>query len=140
MVRGVDVCLDVKTPIVSVVLGEGGSGGALAIATADHIAMLEHSVYSVISPEGCSSILWRDNTKKALAAKALRCTAQDLMAFKLIDTIIPEPSGGAHRHADSVIQSVQAYIETTLTALAQHTPQAIHAERREKYLQKTTLL
>lgn len=135
--RSVDVCLDVKTPIISIILGEGGSGGALAIATADHIAMLEHSVYSVISPEGCASILWRDNTKKDLAAKALQCTAQDLITHKLIDAIIPEPSGGAHRHAQAIIASVQAHIEAQIHEMEQLDSLAIHAARREKYLKKT---
>ena len=135
--RSIDVCLDVRTPIISIIIGEGGSGGALAIATADHIAMLEHSVYSVISPEGCASILWRENTKKDLAAKALQCTAQDLINHGLIDAIIPEPTGGAHRHSEAVIQAVQKHIESTIMDLARHTPQEIHAARREKYLQKT---
>ena len=135
--RSVDVCLDICTPIISTIVGEGGSGGALALATADHIAMLEHAVYSVISPEGCSSILWRDNTKKDIAAKALRCTAQDLKKYKLIDAIISEPPGGAHRHARSVITAVNDHISATLADFKSIPASKIREQRRIKYIEKT---
>ena len=135
--RSVDVCLDICTPIISIIVGEGGSGGALALATADHIAMLEHAVYSVISPEGCSSILWRDNTKKDIAAKALRCTAQDLKKYKLIDAIISEPPGGAHRHARSVITAVNDHISATLADFKSIPASKIREQRRIKYIEKT---
>src|SRR5690606_6375470 len=104
--RSTEKCLALEVPIVSVVIGEGGSGGAVALATADRITMLEHSIYSVISPEGCASILWKDAEKMREAAAALRLTAQDLQKLGVIDRIIPEPVGGAQRRRATVIESV----------------------------------
>jgi acetyl-CoA carboxylase carboxyl transferase subunit alpha len=95
--RSTERCLTLGTPLVSVITGEGGSGGAVALASANQVLMLEHSIYSVISPEGCASILWRDGARAKDAAMAMKITAQDLISLKIIDTIIPEPVGGAHR-------------------------------------------
>ena len=104
--RSTEKCLQVGVPVVSVIIGEGGSGGAVAFATADRIAMLEHSIYSVISPEGCASILWKDAEKMKEAAEALRLTAQDLLALGVIDRIVPEPRGGAQRDKPEAIARV----------------------------------
>lgn len=127
-------CLDIQVPIIATIIGEGGSGGAVAIATADRVYMLEHAIYSVISPEGCASILWRDAGKAPLAAAALKLTAQDLMQFKLIDRIIPEPLGGAHRQKEATIKSVGDTIEEGLRKLQQRGKEDIVTLRRERYL------
>ena len=108
--RSTEKCLQIGVPLVSVIIGEGGSGGAVAFATADRIAMLEHSIYSVISPEGCASILWKDAEKMKEAAEALRLTAQDLLALGVVDRIIPEPKGGAQRDKPEAIARVGAAI------------------------------
>jgi len=112
--KSIETCLNVRVPIISVIIGEGGSGGAIAIATADKVYMLEHSIYSVISPEGCASILWRSASNAAEAAAALKLTAQDMLENKLIDAIIAEPIGGAHRHKEETIESVAMQIRTAL--------------------------
>ena len=104
--RCIDVCLSIRVPIISVIIGEGGSGGAIALATANHAVMLEHSIYSVISPEGCASILWRSADKARAAAEALRLTAQDLQNLNLIDEVVPEPVGGAHRDPSATIHTL----------------------------------
>ena len=109
-------CLSLKTPILSVVLGEGGSGGALAIAAGDRVAMFEHSIYVICPPERCAEILWRDVEKKQLAASALKVTAQDLYEFGVIDTVLPEPNGGAHRNPDAAAQVLAEEIERFLHA------------------------
>ncbi len=127
-------CLRATVPIVSVIIGEGGSGGAIAIATADRVLMLEHAIYSVISPEGCASILWRSAQNAPEAAAALRLTAQDLKQLGVIDQIIPESSGGAHRNRDIVLGAVGAALESALRDLCARTPEALKAERRAKYL------
>ena len=119
-------------PILSVIIGEGGSGGAVAFATANFIAMLEHSVYSVISPEGCASILWRTATKKQDAAMAQKLTAQDLKSFGVIDEIIPEPAGGAHRHCAETIDRVSQCLFSQLQAMKNQTHFA--EKRRKKFL------
>jgi acetyl-CoA carboxylase carboxyl transferase subunit alpha len=106
-----------KTPIITVVLGEGGSGGALALAVADRVLMMEHANYSVVSPEGCALILWKDHTMKRKAAEALKCTAQDNLAFGLIDEIIPEPHGGAHRDHAAAAQSLIGAVQRHLSEL-----------------------
>lgn len=108
--RSTEKCLQIGVPVISVVIGEGGSGGAVAFATANRVAMLEHSVYSVISPEGCASILWKDAEKMREAAEALRLTAQDLLNLGVADQVISEPLGGAHRGREQTIQSVLSLI------------------------------
>ena len=130
----IDICLSIRVPIISVVIGEGGSGGAIALATANHAIMLEHSIYSVISPEGCASILWRNADKAQDAAKALRLTAQDLQHFNLIDEVVPEPVGGAHRDPGKAIRSLGERIRTTLDALLTLDREELRQRRRGKFL------
>ena len=132
--RSIEVSLNTGVPIISVIIGEGGSGGAIAIATADRVYMLEHSIYSVISPEGCASILWRSGDYAADAAAALRLTAQDLQELGIIDGIINEPVGGAHRMKEETIASVAAQIEKALTQIGAWTPEDIKKSRRKKFL------
>jgi acetyl-CoA carboxylase carboxyl transferase subunit alpha len=136
--RSTEKCLSLGVPMVSVVIGEGGSGGAVAFATANRIAMLEHSVYSVISPEGCASILWKDAEKMREAAEALRLTAQDLKKLGLIDRIVKEPVGGAQRDAKATIEAVGVAIEAMLKDLVGKKPEAIVKDRRDKYLSMGT--
>ncbi|MFT4960566.1 MAG: acetyl-CoA carboxylase carboxyl transferase subunit alpha [Paracoccaceae bacterium] len=132
--RTTEICLQVGVPVVSVIIGEGGSGGAVAFATANRIAMLEHSIYSVISPEGCASILWKDAEKMREAAEALRLTAQDLLKLDVIDRIIPEPMGGAHRDKDSTITAVGKAITAMLKSLDGKDGAALLTDRRSKFL------
>ena len=132
--RSIETCLSVGVPIVSVVIGEGGSGGAIAIAAANAILMLEHSIYSVISPEGCASILWRDGNYAREAAEALRLTAADLEKLGIIDTVIEEPLGAAHRRPDLAIAEVGEAIAEALAGLAALDREALLAHRREKFL------
>ncbi len=127
-------CLSIGVPLVSVVIGEGGSGGAVAFATANRIAMLEHSIYSVISPEGCASILWKDAEKMREAAEALRLTAQDLQKLGVIDRIIKEPMGGAQRGPKETVEAVGKAIETMLKELSGKKPDALVKDRRQKFL------
>src|SRR3546814_4981920 len=110
-------CLDLAVPFVAIVIGEGGSGGAIAVATANTVLMLEHAVYSVISPEGCASILWRDGERAKDAAEALRITAQDLQGFGLIDEIVEEPLGGAHRDPEATIEAAGEAVDRKSTRL-----------------------
>src|SRR5262252_11179844 len=117
--RSIDTCLEIGVPLVSVVIGEGGSGGALAIASADRVFMLENAVYSVITPEGCASILWRDNANAQDAAEAMKVTAQDLKKLEVIDDVIPEPMGGAHRAAEETIDLDGKAATEALADLAQ---------------------
>ncbi|KIN74068.1 acetyl-CoA carboxylase carboxyltransferase subunit alpha [Sulfitobacter guttiformis] len=132
--RATQKCLEIGVPLVSVIIGEGGSGGAVAFATANRVAMLEHSVYSVISPEGCASILWKDAEKMREAAEALRLTAQDLKQLGVNDRIIPEPKGGAHRDPQKAIAAVSEAISEMLKSLEGKSPKALIKDRREKYL------
>jgi acetyl-CoA carboxylase carboxyl transferase subunit alpha len=132
--RATDKCLAIGAPIVSVIIGEGGSGGAVALATADRVAMLEHSIYSVISPEGCASILWKDADKAREAAEALRLTAQDLKALGVIDRIVAEPRGGAQRDRAATIQRVGGVVREMLAELDGKKPEALRKARRRKYL------
>jgi acetyl-CoA carboxylase carboxyl transferase subunit alpha len=132
--RATQKCLQIGVPLISVVIGEGGSGGAVAFATANRIAMLEHSVYSVISPEGCASILWKDAEKMREAAEALRLTAQDLKQLGVIDRIIPEPTGGAHRNASVAIEAVGKAIAGMLKDLSGKDRAGLIADRRNKFL------
>jgi len=124
-----------RSPIVATVIGEGGSGGAIALAAADRVLMLEHSVYSVISPEGCASILWHDSAQAPAAADALKLTANDLLGFGIIDAIVAEPLGGAHRMADEMVVRTGDAIEQALAGLVDLAPAALVAQRREKFLE-----
>jgi acetyl-CoA carboxylase carboxyl transferase subunit alpha len=132
--RSIEVCLQVPVPFISIVIGEGGSGGAIAIAAADRVLMLEHAIYSVISPEGCASILWRSATHAAEAAEALRLTAQDLKELGIIDDIIPEPVGGAHRHPEDTIARIATALENHLSELAGIDGQKLVKNRHTKFL------
>ncbi|MBO6037304.1 MAG: acetyl-CoA carboxylase carboxyltransferase subunit alpha [Acetobacter sp.] len=132
--RTIGVCFDVPVPLIAVVIGEGGSGGAVALGAGDRILMLEYAIYSVISPEACASILWRDPKQSAKAAEALKLTAQDLKRLGLIDRIIPEPVGGAHRHPDAVKKMVRDALAETLQELLPLDPTQLKQLRREKFL------
>lgn len=132
--KSIETCIRTEVPIISVIIGEGGSGGAIAIAVADRVFMLEHSIYSVISPEGCASILWRSAEYAKDAAAALKLTAQDLLELNLIDAIIEEPIGGAHRNKDVTIQSVGNYIEKSIRDLSPWNGAQIIEARRKKFL------
>lgn len=132
--KSIEKCLRTDVPIITVIIGEGGSGGAIAIAVADRVYMLEHSIYSVISPEGCASILWRSGAHAADAAEALKLTAQDLYGLNLIDGIIEEPLGGAHRHRDETIRNVGRYISGALKDLTPWGRPELIQKRREKFL------
>ena len=130
----IEKCLKVKTPIISLIIGEGGSGGAIAIATANRVLMLGHSIYSVISPEGCASILWRSADKTQEATEALRLTAQDLKSLGIIDEIIKEPLGGAHRNKEQTFNSVKEVLLKHLKELSAVSPEDLKKERTEKFL------
>ncbi|QFS84397.1 Acetyl-coenzyme A carboxylase carboxyl transferase subunit alpha [Roseivivax sp. THAF40] len=132
--RATEKCLQIGVPLLSVIIGEGGSGGAVAFASANRVAMLEHSVYSVISPEGCASILWKDAEKMREAAEALRLTAQDLQKLGVCDRIIPEPLGGAHRDADATIAAVGEAISAMLGEMGESDRAGYIAARRKKFL------
>ena len=136
--RSTDKCLQLSVPLISVVIGEGGSGGAVALATANKVVMLEHAVYSVISPEGCASILWKNAEKKQEAANALRLTAQDLAKLGVVDRIVPEPVGGAQRDKPAIIASVGEAIGEVLAAFDGMTPEQIKADRRTKFIEMGT--
>jgi acetyl-CoA carboxylase carboxyl transferase subunit alpha len=132
--RSTDVSLGLGVPNVAVILGEGGSGGAIALATANRVLMLEHAIYSVISPEGAASILWRDTTKAQDAATNMKITAQDMVRFGVIDTIIPEPTGGAHRDPTAAIATAGDAIANALAELKGLDAAAIRKQRRDKFL------
>lgn len=132
--RSIDVSLRLTVPVVSLIIGEGGSGGAVALATANEVYMLEHSIYSVISPEGCAAILWRSAEKKEIAAQAQKLTAQDLYKLKIIEGIIPEPLGGAHRQSTSTFDNVGNTIEKSLKSFDKMTPNKIKEHRKERFL------
>ena len=132
--RSIEVCLELNVPIISLVIGEGGSGGAIAIAAANRVLMLEHSVYSVISPEGCASILWRDGAHATDAANALKLTAQDLLALGVIDEVISEPLGAAHRDGEAAIAAAGQAIRNSLTGLQGLDGAALRQQRRDKFL------
>ncbi|SDY61685.1 acetyl-CoA carboxylase carboxyl transferase subunit alpha [Jannaschia faecimaris] len=132
--RSTQACLRLGVPLVSLIVGEGGSGGAVAFATANRVAMLEHSIYSVISPEGCASILWKDAEKMREAAEALRLTAQDLFKLSVIDRIVEEPMGGAHRDRAATIAKVGAALSAMLSEFDGKSTDDIRAARRTKFL------
>jgi acetyl-CoA carboxylase carboxyl transferase subunit alpha len=132
--RSTEACLDLGVPNVAVVIGEGGSGGAIAIATANKVMMLEHAIYTVISPEGAASILWHDSSRAQDAATNMKITADDLLKFGIIDRVIPEPIGGAHREPKTTITATGDAISEALSALDNLPPDEIRRQRREKYM------
>lgn len=132
--KSIESCLRADVPLISTIIGEGGSGGAIAIATSNRIYMLEHAIYSVISPEGCASILWRSADFANEAAQALKITAQDLLELKLVDAIIKEPLGGAHRNRESTFDHVRAQVAKGLKELSSMKPQQLKDDRRAKFL------
>ena len=128
-------CLEIGVPLIAVIIGEGGSGGAVALATADRVLMLEHAIYSLISPEGCASILWRSAKRAADAADALKITAAELLRLKIIDGIVYEPPGGAHRDPALTLRRLAIAIGDDLAALQTRTPAELRVDRSRKYLQ-----
>jgi acetyl-CoA carboxylase carboxyl transferase subunit alpha len=130
----IESSLRLTVPLVATIIGEGGSGGAVALATGNAVLMLEHSIYSVISPEGCASILWRSGDQASVAAEALRLTAQDLLKLGVIDRVVPEPLGGAHRDRDALFATLGDALEETLDSLTGRTPADLKRQRREKFL------
>ena len=132
--RSIETCLDIRVPLVSVIIGEGGSGGAIALAAGNSVLMLEHAIYSVISPEGCASILWRSGENAKDAAEQLRLTAQDLHKLGIIDSVVPEPMGGAHRNIDLMFQTLAMSLESSLRDLSSEGG-VLRARRREKFLE-----
>ena len=132
--RSTEQCLALGVPMIAVIVGEGGSGGAIALAAGNRVLMFEHAVYSVISPEGCASILWRSGDRAADAADAMKVTAADLKRLGVVDVIIPEPIGGAQRDPAKAAQNLSDEIMRTLDALADEEPVALRAQRREKFL------
>ncbi len=133
--RSTEACLALGVPMIATIVGEGGSGGAVALASAERVLMLENAVYSVISPEGCASILWRTAAKAAEAAEAMKVTAQDLLQLGVIDRIISEPLGGAHRNPAAMAVTLGKVIAEELDALAGKTPAALRAMREDRFLQ-----
>ncbi len=131
----IDACLEAPVPFVATIIGEGGSGGAIALAAADCILMLEHAIYSVISPEGCASILWHDAAQAPAAAEALKLTADDLRRMHLIDLVVAEPLGGAHRDKDVTVAAVGSAVRASLEGLVGLDGATLRARRREKFLQ-----
>jgi acetyl-CoA carboxylase carboxyl transferase subunit alpha len=132
--RSTETCLEIGVPNVAVIIGEGGSGGAVAIAAANKVMMLEHSIYSVISPEGAASILWRDTARAQDAASAMKITAQDLARFGVVDAIVPEPVGGAHREPAAAVAATGEVIAAALAELRQLTRAEVVRQRRDKFL------
>jgi len=132
--RSTEQCLALKVPLIAVVVGEGGSGGAVALAAANRVLMFEHAVYSVISPEGCASILWRTSDKAADAAEAMKITANDLQALGVVDRIVAEPTGGAHRDSTAAIESLKQVLVEEIAGLQALGPDELLAQRRAKFL------
>ena len=132
--KSIECCMKLTVPTISIVIGEGGSGGAIALASSSKVVMLENAIYSVISPEGCATILWRDPKKMLDAAKAMKLSAKDLLGLKVIDEIIPEPIGGAHRDKDNILESVSESIKVNLSFFSEMTPDQILEHRKSKFL------
>ncbi len=133
--RSIEACLEAPVPVVATIIGEGGSGGAIALAAGDAVLMMEHAIYSVISPEGCAAILWKDAAQAPQAAEALKITAEDLKRLKLIDAIIAEPMGGAHREPQAAITAVGDAMANALAPLTLLDPATLRIKRREKFLE-----
>ena len=133
--KSIEVSFQIKVPFVSVIIGEGGSGGAIALACANTVLILEHSIYSVISPEGCASILWRDGAEAKQAAEALKLTAKDLMDLGVVDAVIPEPLGGAHRDPESMYMALGAELEHAIYKMDDIDGGQLRAKRREKFME-----
>ena len=132
--QSIECCMTLEVPIISIIIGEGGSGGAIALASANKVVMLEHAIYSVISPEGCASILWRDPSKSLEAAKAMKLTANELLKMGIIDDLVKEPIGGAHRNKEEVIFSVQKVLEKYLSYFKDYSRNEVYEQRKEKFL------
>ena len=132
--KSIECCMKLNVPTLAIVIGEGGSGGAIALASSSKVLMLENAIYSVISPEGCATILWRDPKKMLDAAKAMKLSARDLLDLKVIDEIIPEPIGGAHRDKNTILSNVRESITKSLVFFREMTPEDILAQRKNKYL------
>ena len=130
----IECCMSLKVPIISIVIGEGGSGGAIALASANKVLMFENAIYSVISPEGCASILWRDPSKSLEAAKAMKLTANELLKMEIIDEVITEPIGGAHRNKEQVIFSTKEVLIKYLEEFKKYTGEEIFEQRKEKFI------
>ena len=133
--RSIECSMSIGVPTISIIIGEGGSGGAIALASSNKIIMLENAIYSVISPEGCASILWRDPTKTLEAAKAMKLTSKDLLNLKIIDEIIPEPTGGAHRDKNLILENVKLSIDKNLNELSNLSKAEIISRKKEKFLE-----
>ena len=132
--KSIECCMKLKVPTIAIVIGEGGSGGAIALASSNKVLMLENAIYSVISPEGCATILWRDPKKMLDAAKAMKLSAKDLLELEIIDEIIPEPSGGAHRDKDLILENVRNALNKNLENFKQMSPEEIFDGRKNKFL------
>ncbi|WP_440929449.1 acetyl-CoA carboxylase carboxyltransferase subunit alpha [Candidatus Pelagibacter sp.] len=132
--KSIECCMKLKVPTIAIVIGEGGSGGAIALASSNKVLMLENAIYSVISPEGCATILWRDPKKMLDAAKAMKLSAKDLLELEIIDEIIPEPSGGAHRDKDLILENVRNALNKNLENFKQVSPEEIFDGRKNKFL------
>ena len=132
--KSIECCMKLKVPTIAIVIGEGGSGGAIALASSNKVLMLENAIYSVISPEGCATILWRDPKKMLDAAKAMKLSAKDLLELEIIDEIIPEPSGGAHRDKDLILENVRNILNQNLENFKQMSPEEIFDGRKNKFL------
>lgn len=134
-----EACLDLKVPLICCIIGEGGSGGAIALASGNKVLMLENSIYSVISPEGCASILWKDAKMASKAAEILNLTATDLLRLGIIDEVVPEPLGGAHRYPQETMGALASAIKKHLDSLKSHTPDELKTMRHDKFLAMTRL-
>ncbi|MDC3065581.1 acetyl-CoA carboxylase carboxyltransferase subunit alpha [Candidatus Pelagibacter sp.] len=132
--KSIECCMKLKVPTIAIVIGEGGSGGAIALASSNKVLMLENAIYSVISPEGCATILWRDPKKMLDAAKAMKLSAKDLLELEIIDEIIPEPLGGAHREKDLILENVRNALNRNLENFKQMSPEEIFDGRKNKFL------
>jgi len=132
--KSIECCMELKVPTLAIIIGEGGSGGAIALASSNKVIMFENAIYSVISPEGCATILWRDPKKMLDAAKAMKLSAKDLLELKVVDEIIPEPLGGAHRDRDLILKNVKFSLTKNLESFLQKSPDEIITERKDKFL------